>query len=91
MGGQRECGVLRLELPRGLLTQIVERIPCLAGLVEEFLNSNDCSSDIVGGELLHFTKWDSHGRASATQGSGYGGGSSFLVASRNPENISSSQ
>lgn len=45
--------MLRLGLPRGLLTKIVERILCLAGLIEEFLNISDCSSDTVGGELLH--------------------------------------
>lgn len=46
--------MLRLELPRGLLTEIVEHIPCLPGLVKKFFNSSDCSSDTVGGELLHF-------------------------------------
>lgn len=53
-GDKEGCAVLRLELPRGLLTKIVERIPCLPGLVEEFLNSRDCSSGTVGGELLYF-------------------------------------
>lgn len=46
--------MLGLELRRGLLSKIVERIPCLAGLVAEFLKGSDCSSDTVGGELLHF-------------------------------------
>ena len=55
-------------------------IPCLAGLVSEFLKGSDCSSDTVGGgaSALRVTKWDTHGRASATQG---GRGDSFLAAS----------
>lgn len=44
--------MLGLELPRGLLTKIVEphSLPGWA----EFLKGSDCSSDTVGGELLHF-------------------------------------